>query len=163
VSYPGPPTLRGARVAVTGGAGFIGANLVRRLLDLECEVHALIRLSTQLWRIEDIRSRLALHDANVLDVEAVGKTFEVAQPQAIFHLAMNQGHPAEPEGARQMLRTSVEGTYNVLQAAGVHGARRSTLAVPRSTVRGPVPSTRRIHWSRLPSGARPRRRRPSSA
>lgn len=108
--------LEGKRVLVTGAAGFVGANLARELIRRRAEVHALIRPSTNLWRIAEIRSSLILHRADLNDSKAVHKVVERGRPQVIFHLAATGGHASQPWEREEALRTSVLGTANLLEA-----------------------------------------------
>ena len=58
------------RCLVTGGTGFVGANLVRRLLHDGHAVHLLVRPEHAAWRSEDIRGVVRLHLLDLLDVKA---------------------------------------------------------------------------------------------
>jgi len=51
---------RRLRILVTGAAGFIGAVLVRRLLDANHEVHALLKSGSKRWRLEGVLQHLYL-------------------------------------------------------------------------------------------------------
>ena len=53
------------KVLITGIAGFIGANLARTLIEEGAEVHGIVRSSTDLWRLEDIKKKLHLHTADM--------------------------------------------------------------------------------------------------
>ena len=46
------------RVLVTGGTGFVGANLVRRLLGEGHEVGVLVKTETDTWRLADVTAQL---------------------------------------------------------------------------------------------------------
>jgi nucleoside-diphosphate-sugar epimerase len=116
--------VEGASVAVTGAGGFLGANLVRRLLELRCDVHAIVRPGSSPWRLEEIRSEFTVHHADVRDVGALETAFRRTRHPVVFHLASVRGNPVEPERIREMLQTSVEGTYNVLTAASAVGVQR---------------------------------------
>ena len=50
------------RVLVTGGTGFVGANLVRRLVADGHEVHLLLRSESNPWRLFELMDRLATGD-----------------------------------------------------------------------------------------------------
>ncbi len=57
--------LADARTLVTGAAGFLGANLVRRLLDGGADVVALLKPGTDAWRLRDVEPRITLRRADV--------------------------------------------------------------------------------------------------
>lgn len=117
-------TLSGAKVAVSGGAGFIGSHLVDHLLAAGNEVTVIDDLSG------GSRENLAHHAASpllrlavvsVLDPAALEKALEGVQ--YVFHLATRNVRLSlrQPSVVHE---ANVTGTYNVLRAAAARGARR---------------------------------------
>jgi len=76
------------RVFITGIAGFVGAGLARALLRDGAEVHGIVRPSTDLWRIADIKDELRLHSGDLLDPESIRSAIKEAQPEVLFHLGV---------------------------------------------------------------------------
>jgi UDP-glucose 4-epimerase len=112
---------------VTGGAGFIGSNLVRRLLEVGYDVRVLDDLSTgSLGNLDDLRGDIELLVGDVRNVAAVEQA--VAGADFVFHLA------ALPSVARSVAdpiashEVNVTGTLHVLQAARKSGARKVVYA-----------------------------------
>src|SRR5688572_30643158 len=101
-------------VLLTGATGFIGANVTRRLVDLGARVHAIVRPSSSLARIEDVASRLSIHRVDVTDEEAMNAAVRAASPAIVFHLAAH-GAASHDLDAAQLFRTNVLGTLNLLQ------------------------------------------------
>ena len=59
-------------VLITGGAGFIGANLVRKLItQKENSIHIVTEKNSSLWRLGDILSSLAVHEIDLTDFEQI--------------------------------------------------------------------------------------------
>ncbi len=111
---------------VTGGAGFIGSNLVDALLARGDAVTIVDDLST--GRRENLEPALAegarLVELDIRDGEAVAAVAEQAAPEAIFHLAAQidvRRSVAEPAFDASI---NVGGTANVLESARRAGARR---------------------------------------
>lgn len=82
---------------MTGAGGFVGANLVRRLLAEQASVHALVRNETDLWRLGDVRERLVLHVAELTGRDDVRRVVRDVAPDLVFHLAKHRGNPAALE------------------------------------------------------------------
>ena len=111
---------------VTGGAGFIGSNLVDALIERGDGVEVLDDLST--GRASNLEGALArgavLHEADVRDAERVAALVAAAAPDVIFHLAAQidvRRAVADPAFDAQV---NVGGTINVLEAARRAGVRR---------------------------------------
>jgi UDP-glucose 4-epimerase len=73
------------KVIVTGGAGFIGSNLVDRLIDMDVEVHVLDDLST--GKEENINPKANFHRIDISKLEPLQNHWYLKDVDAVFHLA----------------------------------------------------------------------------
>jgi NAD dependent epimerase/dehydratase len=116
---------RGRRVLVTGGCGFIGSHLVDALLGLGSQVTVLDAYNTT-------SSRGFLEGREEADLDV--RLGDVADPflvrelsrdvDTIFHLAALIGIPYSYVAPAHYVRTNVDGTLAVLEAARTEGVRR---------------------------------------
>lgn len=105
--------LENARVLVTGGAGFIGCNLVRRLLREGARVTVLDDLFT--GRVENLpRKGFEFVEGSVCDPAIVEKL--VADAEVVFHAAA-RNIVVSTKNPREDFETNIGGTLNVLLAA----------------------------------------------
>lgn len=102
-------------VLITGAGGFIGANLIGRLLKDSYPVHALLKPSTDLWRIRDVESKIHRHSILLQDGKGIQKVVRLIKPAIIFHLAAH-GAYATQNNLDEMIATNIIGTANLLQA-----------------------------------------------
>jgi UDP-glucose 4-epimerase len=113
------------KIVVTGGAGFIGSNLVDRLLQLGHQVVAFDNFSTGQRRfLEPAQASAAftLFEGDVLDPDALRRAFEGAD--LVFHLAANADVRHGTEHPRRDLEQNTIGTFNVLEAMRQREVRR---------------------------------------
>ena len=112
-------------VFVTGAAGFIGSNLVDRLLDAGHDVVGYDNLSTGLPEfLEGARrnSRFRLVTGDTLDQAAL--TAAMAEAELVFHLAANADVRFGTQHPRRDLEQNTIATFNVLEAMRASGAKR---------------------------------------
>jgi UDP-glucose 4-epimerase len=114
------------RTLVTGGAGFIGSNLVDALLDRGDQVSVVDDLST--GRRENLEGAIAagagLAEMDIRDGAALAEVCSVERPELIFHLAAQidvRRSVADPAFDASI---NVGGTANLLEAARRVGTRR---------------------------------------
>jgi UDP-glucose 4-epimerase len=114
------------RALVTGGAGFIGSNVVDALLARGDEVAVVDDLST--GQIENLEGALAagaiFHQLDIRDADAVTAAFETARPEVVFHFAAQMDVRRSLADPAFDASVNVVGTINVLEAAHASGARR---------------------------------------
>jgi nucleoside-diphosphate-sugar epimerase len=115
------------RVLVTGGAGFIGSHLVRRLLVEGHEVRVLDNLYTgRRENLDDVGRQIELIDGDIRELERTRRASEGCE--AVFHQA---AVPSVPRSIADPITTheaNATGTVNVLIAARDAGARRVVFA-----------------------------------
>jgi dolichol-phosphate mannosyltransferase len=103
------------RVLLTGGTGFVGANLARRLLRDGHELHLLVRPGCQPWRIEKLRLDLRLHEVRLHDAAAVARVVGQIRPDWVFHLAVHGAYSWQTDW-EQMVQTNIQGTMSLVSA-----------------------------------------------
>lgn len=109
------------RVLITGITGPVGSFLADYLLTLpDVEVHAFKRWRSDTRPIAHLYGRVTFHEGDVEDPFSVAHAVRRAAPDRIYHLAA-QSYPSESWDAPiATLRTNLEGTVNVLEAARLH-------------------------------------------
>ncbi|MBI4369360.1 MAG: SDR family NAD(P)-dependent oxidoreductase [Elusimicrobia bacterium] len=113
-------------VLVTGAGGFIGSHLCERLCDEGAQVTAFVhyRFDGSWGWLKDLgrRDRLHVVSGDVTDRDSVRSGMEGAD--VVFHLAALIAIPYSYHAPASYVRTNVEGTLNILQAARELGVKR---------------------------------------
>jgi NAD dependent epimerase/dehydratase len=107
------------KVLVTGAGGFIGSHLTERLVELGAKTRAFVRYSsTGSWGWLDQSARKTDVEVVLGDIRDQDTVIHaVAGVDVIFHLAALIAIPYSYQAPLSYVRTNVEGTLNVLQAA----------------------------------------------
>ena len=107
------------RVLVTGAGGFIGSHLTERLVQLGARTRAFVHYNSMgTWGWLDhspLKNELEIIAGDISDRDSVRKP--VQGVDVVFHLAALIGIPYSYHAPLSYVRTNVEGTLNVLQAA----------------------------------------------
>jgi dTDP-glucose 4,6-dehydratase len=120
---------------VTGGAGFIGSNLVRRALEATADHLVVLDNLTYAGSaasLDDLpdRSRVTLVVGDIADRERVDAVFREHRPRAVLNLAAETHVDRSIDDPRPFVRTNIQGTFELLEAARRHlaaiGAARAT-------------------------------------
>ncbi|MFE9081023.1 CDP-abequose synthase [Bacillus cereus] len=101
---------------ITGGYGFIGSHLVRRLLNLQAKIVLLIRTSSNSWRLNDILKNIETYEIDIRDKKQVQDAIKKVNPDYIFHLAAYGVNSAHTD-YMHAIETNIIGTCNIIQAA----------------------------------------------
>jgi len=112
---------------VTGGAGFIGSQLVRTLLDEGHEVIVLDNFTTgKKANLKEVMRDIQVLEGDVRDEETVERA--VKGVDTIFHQAAFVSVPLSMKQPDECFEINVNGTRNILKFAALSGVRRVVLA-----------------------------------
>lgn len=99
---------------ITGATGFVGANIVRRLVSDKKNVHILTRDKKLNWRISDIASKIKIYETDLLNSDLT-KIVSRIKPTYIFHLAAYGSLPKE-ENMDDLIDVNLRGTVSLINA-----------------------------------------------
>lgn len=108
------------KVIVTGGAGFIGSNLVDALVQKGYEVHVVDNLAA--GKKENVNPKATLHIVDITDLESLKPIFK--DSVYVFHFAALPRVQYSIEHPDETSKVNVIGTMNVLEAARAANVKR---------------------------------------
>ena len=109
-------------LVITGGAGFIGSNLVHYLLDHTTDRIVVVDKLTYAGSLLNLERplrdpRVAFVRADIADRDAIGKVFDEHQPAAVINLAAETHVDRSIDVPRPFIDTNIAGTFVLLEAA----------------------------------------------
>lgn len=106
-------------VFVTGGAGFIGSNYLRLLLDkTDYDIICFDKLTyAGNWKNLPNDKRVKFWHSDILDTRAVHKALTKYQPEYIVHFAAESHVDRSIDSGMEFIKTNIEGTYKLLNTA----------------------------------------------
>ena len=112
---------------ITGGAGFIGSNLVRHALaqtDHHIVVLDKLTYAANPLSVEEFRRhpRVTLIVDDIASATAVGEIFRTHQPLGVFNLAAETHVDRSIDGPGAFIDTNIRGTFVLLEAARAYAA-----------------------------------------
>ena len=122
------------KILVTGGAGFIGSNLVERLLALKHDVAIIDEFNDfydpriKRGNLARVAGEVVLHETDIRDAAAVNRIVGAGGFDSIVHLAARAGVRPSIKQPKLYIETNIEGTFNLLEAARQAGVPRFVCA-----------------------------------
>ena len=111
------------RIMITGGAGFIGGNLIRRLLKTtNCKIFNLDNLCyssdiKSISNLEESRKRYEFFKIDLKNYALVSEAVNKSRPDLIIHLAAETHVDRSLEKPLEFIESNIIGTFNILQAS----------------------------------------------
>jgi len=107
------------KILITGAAGFIGSHLTELCVEQGYEVRAFVHYNSNNnwgWLEENpAKKDIEVVSGNIRDFDSISRAMKGCD--TVFHLAALIGIPYSYESPLAYIRTNIEGTYNVLEAA----------------------------------------------
>ena len=110
------------RYLVTGGAGFIGSAVVRRLIKTTANHVLVVDKLTYAGNLESLEPvatdpRYRFERADIVDTAAMRRIFKDFSPDVVMHLAAESHVDRSIDGPGEFIQTNIVGTFSLLQAA----------------------------------------------
>jgi len=132
-------------VIVTGGSGFIGSNLVDRLIKEGFDTYVIDNLST--GKRQFLNPRAKFYQADILDKQRMKLIFEEVKPSAVFHLAAQIDVQSSIQNPALDAQINILGTINMIELCKAYKSKliySSSAAIYGTPVHLPVSEQHQI-------------------
>lgn len=112
-------------IIVTGGAGFIGSNLVKSLIkDKDNKVCVIDNLTyaANLESLDEVSKseRYEFYEINICDTDNLKKIFKKFKPNLVMHLAAESHVDRSITGPADFIKTNIVGTFSLLEVSNLY-------------------------------------------
>ena len=129
------------KVVITGGAGFIGSNLVHYWTERYPEDEVIVidkfTYAANKRNLEGVVDRIKLYKIDIADIRALYEVFKKERPDTLLHLAAESHVDRSIREPAVFVRTNVVGTHNLLELSRMHDVDKF-LYVSTDEVYGPI-------------------------
>ena len=101
------------KIVVTGGAGFIGSNVVDELISNNHEVCVVDNLST--GKIDNLNDKARFYKYDITNADALKLIFKIGRPEVVYHFAAQIDVNTSLKKPAFDANVNIEGTINVLE------------------------------------------------
>ncbi len=116
------------RVIVTGGSGFIGSNLISKLLKIsDCEIYNIDKMGyasdeTLIKKsiCKENKNRYKLINIDLVDEKDINVAINEIKPDLVMHLAAESHVDRSIDGPKAFIESNIVGTFNLLQSCLSH-------------------------------------------
>ena len=108
------------KILITGATGFVGACLTRRLIKENNEIYIITRNTSDLWRLDDIKNSLHIHDLDLMDSQKIKELAKEIKVNYVYHFATYGGYHYQND-LDKTISTNVIGTWNLFKAFSDEG------------------------------------------
>ena len=118
--------MKNNKIVITGGTGFIGSNLVERLISMGNRPVLLIRKKSDIARIKSFLQNIELVETDLLEDNDLNGVISKIKPDIIFHLSSYGVYSYtdfNPKNTEDMVRSNVLATSNLLHIAEQAGCK----------------------------------------
>jgi len=109
-------------VLVTGGAGFIGSHLVKKLIELGADVTILDTETNRTKNLQQVRDKIHFIQASVTDFDIC--LASTKNKKIVFHLGAFVSVPESVENPQACHNININGTFNLLEACRLNNTKR---------------------------------------
>jgi len=101
------------KILITGAAGFIGSHLTRYFVNKKIRVNIIVKKSSNLWRIKDIKKNINIFYSDISDQKKIEKIIKKIKPKTIFHLATH-GAYSDQSDLVKIKKSILDSTLNLI-------------------------------------------------
>jgi nucleoside-diphosphate-sugar epimerase len=105
--------MKNKKILITGGCGFLGSNLAKRLVELGAKVSLFVRSEENKENIKNIESEIQIIKGNLLDKKDVEKAVEGVD--YLYHFAWQTDLKKSMQSPREDLESDLIGLINILE------------------------------------------------
>lgn len=107
-------------ILITGAAGFIGSNLLRKLIKKNYHVHVLLSKNSNLWRIKQLKKNSSFHFVDLEKEIEIEKIIKKIKPKTIFHLAAHGAYSYQ-KNKKKIKKVNFDATVSLIENCKIFG------------------------------------------
>ena len=107
-------------ILITGAAGFIGSNLLHKLINKKYLINVVVSKNSDLWRIKKLKNKFILHYVNLENDREIEKIIKKIKPKTIFHLAAHGAYSFQ-KNKKRIKKVNFDATVNLVENCNLYG------------------------------------------